>query len=197
MALQAVLAQNTAVAMASLVHVFVLRVFAGDYPRVAPVLRFSPLVAAPALKAAADDLKGGRAWQMLQLAQEAWRTRLPERQDGWLPWLVGLPMNDLIELLALRTALTANALPGTGAGSHANAIGVALGLDMADWWQATAEGYLRHVPKAQIIQALKAAGPDLAGGGVEAMKKDELVTVAASRLAGTRWLPEPLRAVSS
>lgn len=197
MALQAALAQNTAVAMASLAHVFVLRVFADDPPRVVPVLQLSPQVADPALEAAADDLKGGRAWQMLQLAKEAWRARLPERQDGWLPWLVGLPMNDLIELLALCTALTANALPGTGADSHANAIGAALGLDMADWWHATAGGYLRHVPKAQIIQALKEAGPDLAGGGVETMKKDELVTVAASRLAGTRWLPEPLRAVSS
>jgi len=49
------------------------------------------------------------------------------------------------------------------------------------------------VPKAQIVAALKEAGPDLAGGGVEAMKKDALVTAAASRLAGKRWLPEPLR----
>jgi ParB family chromosome partitioning protein len=64
---------------------------------------------------------------------------------------------------------------------------------MADWWEPTAEGYLNHVPKAQIVAALKEAGPDLAGGGVEAMKKDALVTTAASRLAGTRWLPEPLR----
>jgi ParB family chromosome partitioning protein len=47
---------------------------------------------------------------------------------------------------------------------------------MADWWEPTAEGYLNHVPKAQIVAALKEAGPDLAGGGVEAMKKDALVT---------------------
>ena len=52
---------------------------------------------------------------------------------------------------------------------------------------------LSHVPKAQVIEALKEAGPDLAGGGVEAMKKEALVTTASSRLAGTRWLPEPLR----
>jgi ParB family chromosome partitioning protein len=64
---------------------------------------------------------------------------------------------------------------------------------MAEWWEPTAEGYLNHVPKAQIIQALKEAGPDLASGGVEAMKKDALVIEAASRLAGKRWLPEPLR----
>lgn len=33
----------------------------------------------------------------------------------------------------------------------------------------------------------------MAGGGVEAIKKDALVTAAASRTAGTRWLPEPPR----
>jgi hypothetical protein len=49
------------------------------------------------------------------------------------------------------------------------------------------------VPKAQIIAALKEAGPDLSGGGVEAKQKDALVSVAASRLAGKRWLPELLR----
>lgn len=65
-----------------------------------------------------------------------------------------------------------NALPGTGAPAHANAIAAAVGLDMADWWELAAEGCLNHVPKAQIVQALKAAGPDLAGGGVEAMKKN-------------------------
>ena len=100
---------------------------------------------------------------------------------------------ELIDLLALCAAMTVNALPGAGAAGSAYAIAAALGLDMADWWEPTAEAYLNHVPKAQIIAALKEAGPELAGGGVEAMKKDALVTAAASRLAGTRWLPEPLR----
>jgi len=68
---------------------------------------------------------------------------------------------------------------------------------MADWWEPTAEGYLNHVPKAQIIEALKEAGADLAGGGVEATKKDAPVTSAASRLARTRWLPESLRRLPS
>lgn len=45
------------------------------------------------------------------------------------------------------------------------------GWNMADWW-ATAEGYLSHVSKAQIAQALKEAGADLAGIGD--MKKDAL-----------------------
>jgi ParB family transcriptional regulator, chromosome partitioning protein len=97
---------------------------------------------------------------------------LPEDQGEWLGWLIGLPQAELIELLALCGALTVNALPAAGAAGSANAIAAALGLDMAGWWVPTAEAYLNHVSKAQIIAALKEAGPEL---------------------AGTRWLPEPLR----
>jgi ParB family chromosome partitioning protein len=193
MALQAMLAQNAAVALASVVHVFVLRAFGADYPREASALQVSPQLSTYALEAAADDLKTSRAWLAVQQAKEAWQARLPEQQGEWFGWLLGLSQADLIELLALCSALTANALPTAGAAGSANAIAMALGLDMADWWEPTAEGYLNHVPKAQIVAALKEAGPELAGGGVEAMKKDALVSAAASRLAGTRWLPEPMR----
>ena len=193
MALQAMLAQNTAVALASVVHVFVLRIFGADYPHEVSALQVTPQLSAFALEAVADDLKASRAWKAVQQAKDAWRARLPEDQAEWLGWLIGLPQAELIDLLALCCALTVNALPGAGAAGSANAITAALGLDMADWWEPTAEAYLNHVPKAQIIAALKEAGPELAGGGVEAMKKDALVSAAASRLAGTRWLPEPLR----
>ena len=56
MALQAMLAQNAAVALASVVHVFVLRTFGADYPREASELQVSPQLSAYALEAAADDL---------------------------------------------------------------------------------------------------------------------------------------------
>ena len=69
----------------------------------------------------------------------------------------------------------------------------AAGLDMADWREPTAQGYLHHASKVQVVQALKEAGPDLADDGVGAMKKDVLVVKAASRLAGKRWLPAMLR----
>ncbi len=193
MALQAMLAQNAGVALASVVHVFVLRTFGADFPREASALQVSPQLSAYALEAVADDLKASRAWQAVQQAKEAWRARLPEHQGEWFGWLIGLSQAELIDLLALCSALTVNALPGVGAAGSANAIAAALGLDMADWWEPTAEAYLNHVPKAQILLTLKDAGPDLAGGGVEAMKKDPLVTAAALRLAGTRWLPELLR----
>jgi ParB family chromosome partitioning protein len=68
---------------------------------------------------------------------------------------------------------------------------------MADWWEPTADGFLRHVSKAQIVRALKEAGSDLARDGVDSMKKDVLVNTAAGRLSGTRWLPALLRRPAS
>ena len=41
--------------------------------------------------------------------------------------------------------------------------------------------------------ALREAGPGLVDDGVSTMKKDVLVVKAAARLAGTHWLPKPLR----
>lgn len=193
MALQAMLKQNVAMALASVVRVFVLRTFGADYPREASALQVSPQLSAYALEAAADDLKTSRAWEAVQQAKDAWQARLPEQQGEWFEWLLGLSLAELIDLLALCSALTANALPTAGAAGSVNAIAGALGLDMAEWWEPTAEGYLNHVPKTQIIVALKEAGPELAGGGIEAMKKDALVSAAESRLTGLRWLPEPLR----
>lgn len=73
----------------------------------------------------------------------------------------------MVELLALCSALTLNVLPGSGAPAHANAIEAAVGLGMSDCWELTAEGYLNHVPKAQIIQVLKEAGPGWCRGDEE------------------------------
>ena len=120
MALQAMLAQNTAVALASVVHVFVLRTFGTDYPCEASVLQVSPQLSAYALEAVADDLKTSRAWQAVQQAKEAWQARLPEHQGEWFGWLIGLPQSELIDLLALCSALTLNALPGAEASASAN-----------------------------------------------------------------------------
>jgi ParB family chromosome partitioning protein len=107
--------------------------------------------------------------------------------------LLAQPQADLLELMALCSALTVNALPSAGSAFDANALACAVGLDMADWWEPTKEGFLNHVSKAQIVQALKEAGPGLAADGVESMKKDVLVNTALTRLKGTRWLPLPLR----
>ena len=193
MAMQAKLLRRTPVALALLANVFVQRAFGESHYRSGLVAQITLQFSAGALKAAADDLEGSAAWRGVEDAKQAWAERLPAGAGDRLAWLIELPETDLLELLALCTAMTVNVLPGAAAALDADTLAAAVDLDMADWWEPTAEAFLNHVPKVQIIAALKEAGPELAGGGVDAMKKDALLTAAASRLAGTRWLPEPLR----
>lgn len=192
-ALQVMLSRNAHVALAALAHVFVQRVFGEDHRRARAALQITPQLAAHALLAVADDLKQSTAWQSLDAARLDWKERLPANAGEWFGWLSAQPQTELLDLLAFCSAATLNALSSTGAASDANALAEAVDLDMADWWEPTAAGFLNHVSKAQIVQALKEAGPELADDGIGTMKKDVLVAKAASRLAGKRWLPVPLR----
>jgi ParB family chromosome partitioning protein len=192
-ALQAVLIGNVQVALAALTNTLLRRAFDEDYGCDRPAMQITATASAHALVSVADDLKGSHALQAVVDAKARWRERLPEQRGEWFAWLVGLAQAELLELLGLCSALTVSALPSTGAARDADAIARALALDMADWWEPTAEGFLNHVSKAHIILALKEAGPELARDGVEGMKKDVLVSTAAGRLRGTRWLPAALR----
>jgi ParB family chromosome partitioning protein len=196
-ALQAMLVGNVPVALAALAHTLLRCVFAEDYGSDRPAMQISATASAHALLAVADDLKGSRAFRAVEDAKASWRERLPEQRGEWFDWLAGLPQDQLLDLLGLCAALTINALPSVNAAHDADAIAHAVGLDMADWWQPTAEGFLNHVSKAQIVQALREAGPDLVRDGAEGMKKDVLVNTAVGRLHGTRWLPAALRQPAS
>jgi ParB family chromosome partitioning protein len=65
---------------------------------------------------------------------------------------------------------------------------------LAEFWEPTAENYLSRVLKDKVIDALKEAGesPDNLMA-FRAMKKPTLAPKAEKALAGTRWLPKPLR----
>lgn len=197
LALQVLLSRNVPVALAALAHALAQRVLGDEYRRTGPALQITAQAATHALTSAADDLKAAPAWLAVQTARDTWIERLPADRSTWFSSFLELPQADLLEVVALCAALTVNALPSAGSAFEANALAGAVGLDMADWWEPTAEGFLSHVSKAQIVAALKEAGPGFAADGVEAIKKDVLVNTALARLKGTRWLPVPLRASSA
>lgn len=101
----------------------------------------------------------------------------------------------LVELLALCTALTLDAGVTRGSG-NSDAIAEAVGLDMADWWAPTATSYLSHVPKSKLAEAVQEAVSGEEAQKLGKLKKAEAIAKAESLLAGTRWLPTPLRARS-
>jgi len=69
-----------------------------------------------------------------------------------------------------------------------------VGLDMATaGWVVTGDSYLGRVTKARILEAVHEAKGDAAADRLSGLKKPEMVTAAEDLLAGTGWLPEPLR----
>lgn len=77
---------------------------------------------------------------------------------------------------------------------HADRIADAIGLDLAAaGWSSTADNYFARVTKARILQAVREAKGEAAAQLLEHLKKSDMAERAQELLAGSSWLPEPLR----
>ena len=78
--------------------------------------------------------------------------------------------------------------------AHADVLAPAVDLDMAAaGWTPTVDGYLGRVTKARILQAVREAKGAEAAERIATLKKGEMAEKAEALLAGSGWLPEPLR----
>ncbi|HVY88400.1 MAG TPA: hypothetical protein VG942_05995 [Hyphomonadaceae bacterium] len=78
--------------------------------------------------------------------------------------------------------------------AHAGRLAEAVKLDMAAaGWRPTVDGYLGRVSKARILDAVREAKGDAAAERLAHLKKAEMAQAAEDLLAGTGWVPEPLR----
>ena len=196
-ALQVLMSDNTHVALAALAHTLVQQLvigYAGGMHRTVSALNLRANGCDSALKGVADDIEASRAWGELASRLDNWRERLPGDADRLLPWLIGQPLDTLLELLALCSALSVSAMSGREADTTGDALAAAVGLDMADWWTPTAGSYLAQVPKARIVEAVTEAVSIEKAAPLAKLKKGEAVAAAEALLQGTRWLPSPLRA---
>src|SRR3546814_9172136 len=69
----------------------------------------------------------------------------------------------------------------------------AANLDMASGWSATVDNYLGRVTKPRILAAVEEAKGAAAASRLSGLKKPEMAQAAEDLLAGSGWLPEPLR----
>ena len=60
-------------------------------------------------------------------------------------------------------------------------------------WSPTVENYLGRVTKARILGAVREARGERAAQLIDHLKKAEMAEKAQELLAGSGWLPEPLR----
>ena len=194
-ALRAQLAAQPDVALTALTYSMVLGAFFGAGHT--GCLEVKPIVTD--LAPYAEGIASAPASEALKRHWEQWISRVPPAEGLW-DWLLGQDAETRLELLALCTAATVNAVQRrhhtvTGeALAHADALAAALSLDMADWWQPTRESYLDHISKATIMDVVSEAVSSQAAENIARMKKPAMAARAEELLAGKRWLPKPLRA---
>jgi ParB family transcriptional regulator, chromosome partitioning protein len=78
--------------------------------------------------------------------------------------------------------------------AHADTLARAVKLDMAAaGWSPTVDNYLGRVPKARILEAVREAKGDASAQLIGHLRKPDMAREAERLLAGTGWVPEPLR----
>lgn len=152
----------------------------------------------PGLRGLMAHPEASRPLAALAVEREHLGDRIPGSPDALWNWCLACSRDELLSLLALIAAHAIDAVQRKGEHSrlprlrHADAIAHALKLDMASWYAPTAEGYFGRVQRAHILAAI-----DEAKGGhgpaIDKLKKSELAVRAEQLLAGSGWLPEPLR----
>lgn len=194
-ALQLHLVEQPTLALAVLVHGMLLKLFRDATYKFATLsaLDLSVSDKMHGLPAIADDLDASLAWTRLQELRVQLLAGLPKADGALLAHLIALPQQDLLQLLALCSAASISAVATAEGPRAADAVAEAAGLDMADWWSATAGSYLNFVPKTLAIAAVTEACGKKAAAPLASMKKADLAASAEQLLAGTRWLPKILR----
>lgn len=157
---------------------------------------------------AAPNLRETVWSQSIQQRHEQWADRLPSEPDELWSALAAMVHEEQMSLLAHCVSLGVNALFEATKGydgrisahgvaqriAAADALAGVVGLDMAEaGWAPTVDNYLGRVTKPRIIEAVREAKGDATAVLIEHLKKGDMAREAERLLAGTGWLPEPLR----
>ncbi|WP_404991842.1 ParB N-terminal domain-containing protein [Cupriavidus pauculus] len=192
-ALQIEVARHPQVALAALVHDMVQTVLQENhYGHDMPLgVR---LTVQDRLEGMAPDWPESPAAVALRELQQAWGCKLPEESAELFAGLLAMEQDELVKLLAVCVASTVDVVTPRSTPRQPGAeLAQAVGFDMAAWWQPTAEGYFRHVPKAAILRAVGEYAPEHVSRLAKLKKAD--IASEAERLAdGTGWMPAIFKA---
>lgn len=187
-ALQIEVARHPQVALAALVHGMVQTVLQGRYYGHDIPLGVS-LKVQDRLEGMAPDWPESPAAVALRELQQAWSGKLPEDSAELFAALLAMEQGELVKLLAVCVASTVDVMtPRATPHQPGEELAQAVGLDMAAWWQPTAEGYFKHVPKAAVLQAVGEYAPDQVSR-LAKLKKADIASEAERLAKGTGWMP--------
>ena len=192
-ALQIEVARHPQVALAALVHGMVQTILQGShYGHDLPLgVR---LTVQDRLEGMAPDWPESPAAVTLRELQQVAGEGLPQDSAELFAVLLAKPQDELVRLLAVCVASTVDVVTSRATPHQpGEELAQAVGLDMAAWWQPTAEGFFKHVPKAAILQAVGEYAPEHVTRLAKLKKAD--IASEAERLAdGTGWMPAIFKA---
>jgi ParB family chromosome partitioning protein len=140
-----------------------------------------------AIANAVDDRHQRWSEQLPRESADLWNALTafdPDSRDALFAHCVALSINAVFEPWNRRPRALA----------HADRIAAAVNLDMvAAGWSPTVDNYFGRVTKARIVEAVREAKGETAAQLIEHLKKSEMAERAYELLAGSGWLPEPLR----
>ena len=191
--LQIEVARHPQVALAALVHGMVQSVLQNNHYGHDLPLGVS-LKVQDRLEGMAPDWPESPAAVALRELQQVAGEALPQDSAELFAALLAMEQGELVRVLAVCVAATVDVVtPRATAHQPGAELAQAVGLDMAAWWQPTADGYFQHVPKAAILEAVGAFAPSHAARLAKLKKAD--IASEAERLAdGTGWMPAIFKA---
>lgn len=205
LALRDAVANNPRVAMTALLHKLVSDTF---HHRTAKGC-LQAGVQSVFFPAQPDDLKDSQSAKSVTERNEAWEADIPSEDEALWNWLAALDEASRMALLAHCVSYGVNALhekpnpySASGVSEHglhtrlaqADRLVRATGLDMVEaGWKPTVGNYLGRVTKPRILEAVREGAGERAAELIDHLKKGDMAREAERLLAGTGWLPEPLR----
>jgi ParB family chromosome partitioning protein len=195
LALRDALAADPQTALLAALHAFCLRLFYRY--GLDSCLEIEPKSAL--FSAQAPGLADTASARAIEARHARWQAQMPTEPGELWSVLAGFDADSREALFAHCVGLTVNAVHEAynrrpKAIAHADRIAGAVSLDMAAvGWRPTAEAYLGRVTKGRILAAVREARGARAAERIAGLKKAEMATAAEELLAGTGWVPEPLR----
>lgn len=189
------LGEHREVAFLAALHAFCLRVFYSYALHSCLELDLKSV----AFTAQAPGLNDTTLARTLTDRHQFWLATLPKQPENLWDALSRLDFPKREALFTHCVGLSVNAVHEAynrrpWALAQADILAQATGLDMAAaGWAPTVDSYLGRVTKARIVEAVREAKGDQVAEAIAPLKKGEMAEKAQELLAGTGWLPEPLR----
>lgn len=196
LALREAVAENPDTALLAMTHALALKTF---YRMAGSDTCLEIEIRSASLTTYAPEIGETGLAERMEASQSSWAARLPTNPGDLWNALVGFDPDSLAGLFAFCVGSSVNAVEmphirRTRELAHANALATHVGLDMKRHWTATAKAFFNKVTKAQILSMVREIKGEAHAQMIDHLKKADMAIEAERLVAGSNWLPDPLRA---